>query len=602
MMNKYYNEGIIGYKKRLVSFDGKGQMIRLFDGIKQFVDFFHTGISVNNSHTIWLHSDVNNSYNQYYTENTNILNTEILNKYFNLKITQTDFVSMDGLLIKKYIFKNNNTETLNLDFLIYSKVIGATGYFKDNTLIQYTHDNKFSITSKKQVLNHQINNNKENINTGKIGGKDYIGMSSDSSVSYNVGTLKSGEEKEIDIFIYIDDCDLKKIDANLELEKTKKYWEKYLSAHQNITFPEKNTNAEEIYKRSILLFPLLINEETGGILASVEIDESMTKCGGYGYCWPRDSEWITKAFDLCNMKKESENFYKNFCKNTQLKNGMWEQRYYSDGKLAPAWGYQIDETAVIITGVWNKYEISKEEKFLKDNLKMCEKASDFLQKYVEDVLSNTNKVQPSYDIWEEREGIHTYSLCAIYGAFDAMAKIYDAVFETFKNNRLKQDKILAEQEKFKRYFYDMKGYILKYLFDDKKKIFLRNNLDKKVDISLLGLVTPFKVFEANDKRILNTIEQIDLKLRTYSGGYKRYEDDTYIGGNPWPIANMWLAKYYIDAKSKKKAKELMNFVINSASKHGFLGEQVNNATMEPAWVVGLCWSHAMYVIILEELM
>lgn len=31
-------------------------------------------------------------YQQYYTEDTNILNTEIKNTYFNLKITQTDFV------------------------------------------------------------------------------------------------------------------------------------------------------------------------------------------------------------------------------------------------------------------------------------------------------------------------------------------------------------------------------------------------------------------------------------------------------------------------------------------------------------------------------
>ena len=51
----------------------------------------------------------------------------------------------------------------------------------------------------------------------------------------------------------------------------------------------------EIYKRSILLFPLLTNSETGGVIASPEIDEERTQCGRYAYCWPRDAVFITKS-------------------------------------------------------------------------------------------------------------------------------------------------------------------------------------------------------------------------------------------------------------------------------------------------------------------
>jgi len=28
------------------------------------------------------------------------------------------------------------------------------------------------------------------------------------------------------------------------------------------------------------------------------------------------------------------------------------------------------------------------------------------------------------------------------------------------------------------------------------------------------------------------------------GGYKRYSDDKYIGGNPWILTTLWLAIYY----------------------------------------------------------
>ena len=61
------------------------------------------------------------------------------------------------------------------------------------------------------------------------------------------------------------------------------------------------------------------------------------------------------------MKKETEKFYSNFCRMTQSKNGMWEQRFYTDGKLAPSWGYQIDETASVVYGVYSHYEYTKSE-------------------------------------------------------------------------------------------------------------------------------------------------------------------------------------------------------------------------------------------------
>jgi GH15 family glucan-1,4-alpha-glucosidase len=73
------------------------------------------------------------------------------------------------------------------------------------------------------------------------------------------------------------------------------------------------------------------------------------------------------------------------------------------------------------------------------------------------------------------------------------------------------------------------------------------------------------------------------------------------GYNPWPIATLWMACYYIIAGEKTKALESFNFVTNSASKHGLLGEQVNNDGMKPSWVIGLTWSHAMYIVTLNKL-
>lgn len=623
-MEKYFNDAIIGNKEITASFTANGELIRLFypnTDYRQFIDFLHMGVKINDSAMIYLHDDINNMYKQYYTENTNILNTEILNTYFELKVLQTDFVCENkNVLIRKYKMKNENSIDLDISFIAHSSLLTnnnnqVSGYYKDNTLFQYMHDYTFTICSDKKVEKSQINNNKGNVQSGVIGDKDYVGMSSDSSISYNLGVLKPNEEIEFCIYITIfhgSDVktiekkieEIKNIDYKKELEKTKRYWEKYVKDHDTIKLANSNSEymntLKKIYKRTILLYPLLTNHLTGGISAAVEIDENRTKCGRYSYCWPRDAIFITNALDILKMEKETERFYKTFCKMTQSKSGMWEQRFYTDGSLAPCWGYQIDETASVIYGVYNHYEHTSNLKFLKDTLRMCENATKYLKKYIQKVLDGIDEVYKSYDLWEENEGIHTYSLATIFSSFEKMLAIYDKLKPEFEGNRLRLEKIEKEEAILRKYLIQIKDYILKNLYDNDKKTFVRN-IDGKMDISLLGLVTPFKLFSPKEKKVLNTIERIELTLRTYTGGYLRYEGDSYAGGNPWVIANLWMAGYYIEAGNKKKARECFDFVVKSATKHGFLPEQVDNSTMQAKWVIGLGWSHAMFIDVLNKL-
>ena len=623
-MEKYYNDAIIGNKEITASYTKKGELLRVFypnTDYRQFVDYFHTGVKINDSNMIYLHDDINNQYEQYFTENTNILNTNILNTYFELNILQTDFVCINkNVIVKKYKFKNKNNIDLNVSFIIHSALLTndnnqVSGYYVNDSLVQYMHDYTFSICSNNKVKASQINNNEANIGNGVIWDKDYIGMSNDSSICYDLGTLKPNEEKELDIYITISHgssikeietkiTETKNIDVKKELDKAKKYWEKYVKEHDTIKLPESNTKymkkLEKIYKRTILLYPLLTNELTGGISAAVEIDENRTKCGRYSYCWPRDAIFVTNSLDILGMTKETEKYYKTFCKMTQSKNGMWEQRFYTDGSLAPCWGYQIDETASVVYGIYNHYEHTKNAKFLKDTLRMSESAIKFLKKYVKNVLDGKEEEYKSYDLWEENEGIHTYSLATIFSSFDAMIKIYEIVKPEFEKNRLKIEKIEKELQILRKYLVEIKNYILKNLYDNNKKTFVRNK-DQKMDISLLGLVTPFKVIAPKEKKMLNTLERIELTLRTYTGGYLRYEGDNYAGGNPWVIANLWMAEYCLEAGNKKKARECFEFVVKTATEHGYLAEQIDNSTMQAKWVIGLGWSHAMFIDVLQKL-
>lgn len=629
-MEKYLNEAIIGNKNILATFSANGEMLRVSypnRDNRQYLKYFHTGVKVNDSNIIYLHEDVNNVYMQYYDIDTNILNTEITNNYFNLKIVQTDFVTIkENIIVKRYSFINESNNDQNVKFLIHSELLSDTnnlvsGMEIDNGMIQYAHDFSFAIFSKSEkVESCQINGSQNNIYTGIIGGKDYIGMSKDSSISFDLGVIPAGTKKCIDINIIIDESNntmndfideierIRKIDLNKEYADTKAYWRKYLKEHDGLKIKEPENSydsiIQKIYKRSILLFPLLINEKTGGIVASPEVDEEFSQCGRYAYCWPRDAVFITRALDILKMNSEASKFYNVFCKMTQSKNGMWEQRFYTDGKLAPSWGYQVDETASVVYGVYTHYEYTKDEEFLKNNLQVCEKAITFLKKYVNDLFEETYKYKLSYDIWEENEGVHFYSLISILAAFDSILKIYGVLgknISDFENNRLKEEKINKNKNEIGMLQIELKKYIEEKMYDDNRKSYVKSLNDRRIDISLLGSVVPFKVFSSKEKKISNTIENINMNLRTYTGGYLRYENDHYRNGSPWVISNLWMTLYYLEIGEKKKAKETFDFVLKTVGKHGFLGEQIDNSTLKPNWVIGLGWSHAMFIIVLEKL-
>ncbi len=409
MSDKYLNEAIVGNKNMIATLTYKGELERLYFPSKdnrQYINFFHTGVKLNQSDLIYLHDDINNRYKQYYDTDTNVLNTEVTNTYFNLKIVQTDFVLLkENVLVRRYEFINEGKIDLDTKFYIHSELLSDRNNHVsckviDNGMVQYAHDFTVSTFAKgAKISKHQINGSYDTIKTGEIHDKDYIGMSKDSSICYDLGTINPQAKKVLEICILVDENRnvsemedeidrITKIDLNKEYTSTKSYWRKYLKAHNGLNLKEPQNSYEErifeIYKRSILLFPLLTNPETGGIIASPEIDEDFTKCGRYAYCWPRDAVFVTKAMDIVKMGKETEKFYKVFCKKTQSKNGMWEQRFFTDGKLAPCWGYQVDETASVVYGVYEHYKVTKSEKFLKDNLRMCEKAIDFLKKYIKD--------------------------------------------------------------------------------------------------------------------------------------------------------------------------------------------------------------------------
>ena len=53
--------------------------------------------------------------------------------------------------------------------------------------------------------------------------------------------------------------------------------------------------------------------------------------------WPRDLYYVMRAYNILGMSENVKKYLEVFAKNTQSKNGRWEQRFYSDTRLAPSW-------------------------------------------------------------------------------------------------------------------------------------------------------------------------------------------------------------------------------------------------------------------------
>ena len=71
-----------------------------------------------------------------------------------------------------------------------------------------------------------------------------------------------------------------------------------------------------------------------------------------------------------------------------------------------------------------------------------------------------------------------------------------------------------------------------------------------------------------------------MTLRTYTGGYLRFEGDHYREGkSPWSISTLWMAMYYKEIGQKNKAQECIDYIVNSANKFNSAIEYNNNGIL-----------------------
>ncbi len=200
---------------------------------------------------------------------------------------------------------------------------------------------------------------------------------------------------------------------------------------------------------------------------------------------------------------------------------------------------------------------------------------------------------PNSDCWEEfPEHIHPATLACLAGGAGKVARLVPALAE-------RAHALTAVITAFIREAGEKLGYIPKFIGSE------------TIDASLLWLAVPFGVLDGSDPLMVRTVKRIEAEI-TVEDGVKRYLQDTYYGGGRWIILSAFLGWYYLKTGNRRRAEELLAWIIQQAGDDGHLPEQVldqvNDPSMIEPWVTRwgkvatpLLWSHAMFLILDHEL-
>jgi glucoamylase len=416
------------------------------------------------------------------------------------------------------------------------------------------------------------------------------------------------------------------------MDRTAAYWRLWVGG-TNMNFGHLPNQVIELFKRSLLILRTQI-DNGGAIVAANDSDIMQFSRDTYSYMWPRDGALVANALDLAGFPDVARWFYK-FCADVITDEGYFYHKYNPDGSPASSWHpwvlkgvqsmpIQEDETALVVWALWRHYYRYRDIEFIRPLwVDIVQKAADFMVRYRD---SRTGLPLPSYDLWEERWGVHAFTVATVYGGLKA-AHNFAVCFG---------DRIRAES--YGKAAEELKAAAGKYLFSERLNRFVRRlvpkdapkppdsptyteidplgdsidelfEVDETIDASLYAIYK-FHLFEADDPRVESTMRAVEQKLwiKTRVGGVARYENDYYhrisadvssVPGNPWFICTLWLADYFITRSKSiselKRALPIFEWTAAHALESGVLAEQVNPYTNEPISVSPLTWSHATVV-------
>ena len=332
--------------------------------------------------------------------------------------------------------------------------------------------------------------------------------------------------------------------------------------------------------------------ENGAIVAANPTKHYYPKeAKNYFYVWPRDASFVILAAETLKMDSIVEHFIEWVRERAEgwQETGLLYEKYSPNGLQALS-RFQPDQTGSLLYAVcgYCSHKPATSENFKKFIIHSANGICTVWEYDHFSIMTN--------DLWEERltfpdlKDNFNYSLAACISGLSSANQ-------------------LCPDEKYIKTADEMKKILLKNA--ERRGCFFRSFgelNDERIDASLLGLIWPFNIVDADNKLAISTVEHIEQRLVRDLGVY-RYEHDEYDGwmhktvhrnkgAGFWPLLNFWMSIALNKLGSREKALQYYNTALQKIDK--YIPEQIFNNNIQRS-ISPLCWSHTMFLLASKEL-
>jgi len=295
----------------------------------------------------------------------------------------------------------------------------------------------------------------------------------------------------------------------------------------------------DAFDRAVISLYDLFDESEGTFIAAPEFDPGYELSGGYGYCWPRDAAVCALTVQQIGRPKIARRFFE-WATRTQLPNGHWYQRYWTDGTCASSWcvrddEIQLDQTCAIVhaAGLFARRLGEASKSFVESFTPVARKATEAILRHIDD----TGLHRPSTDLWENCVGSFAYTQAGVIAAF----READEVFHIDPEHT---GPVIREK---------MHDHLIETFWNPDQQRWLRRitpdgTPDPTLDSSVIGIIDPWEILDLSnpqDRQIaIATVEGVSQSLRSEvkgGGAILRFENEAYMGGGPGCVNTLWLA-------------------------------------------------------------
>ncbi|MDQ6880313.1 MAG: glycoside hydrolase family 15 protein [Candidatus Dormibacteraeota bacterium] len=403
------------------------------------------------------------------------------------------------------------------------------------------------------------------------------------------------------------------------LGRTLTYWQVWSEKDHRHIDEELGSEVTQLYRRSILTARTHVDNH-GAIIAATDFDITKFARDTYAYAWPRDGALVANALDRAGHEDVTRSFF-TYCQQCLVEEGFFLHKYTPYGLPGSSWlpwvdrkgvitlPIQEDETGLVLWALWQHYRIHRNLDFVVGlYTSLIVPAADWMVSYVDE---RNGLIKPSWDLWEERWGVHAFTVGAVWGGLQAgrsFAELFGDV-AAFVRYRDAAERLRAATDA-NLYSADLGRFARRIAVEDDGT----RTVDMVIDSAIYGLWR-FGMYPPDEPRIVETMRATKDQLtnNAAAGGIARYRDDYYfrvetdtkkVPGNPWFICTLWMAQWYIaTAKTThdlKPARDIINWVVAHQLPGGLLSEQLDPNTGAPLSVSPLTWSAAELIATVDE--